>query len=258
MELHARVAGSSGESPGPSAAGAASPAVALAIAGGEESGPLRAIGVVCALPEEIGSLHASSSKAPKSLGLHVGIEVIEIEVHGVRVLTAVSGVGKVASARAATVLVALGATRALLVVGVCGGLRQNLGPGTLVHCTRAAQVDLAVRAGREIDSDRRLREAWKSVQPGVEGWFLTADRPVLSWWRRLRLARAFLGPCVADMETAAVASVACAAGVPWAALRAVTDRATPFGAAAFRVHYPTQAGRAADTVSTLLRRLGPA
>jgi nucleoside phosphorylase len=144
-----------------------------------------------------------------------------------------------------------------LVVGTCGGLRQNLCPGTLVHCTRAAQVDLAVRAGREIDSDPALRAAWRAVAPGEEGWFLTADRPVLSIWRRLRLARAFAGPCVAEMETAAAAVVAQGAGVPWAALRAVTDRATLGGAAAFRIHFQTQAARAADTVGALLARLGP-
>jgi nucleoside phosphorylase len=74
---------------------------------------------------------------------------------------------------------------------------------------------------------------------------------VLSWWRRLRLARAFAGPCVADMETAAAAAVAAAAGVPWAGLRAVTDRATIGAPAAFRLHFPAQAGRAADSLPAL-------
>jgi nucleoside phosphorylase len=78
---------------------------------------------------------------------------------------------------------------------------------------------------------------------------------VLSPWRRLRLARAFAGNCVADMETAAAASVAARAGVPWAALRAVTDVASLFSAASFRRNYPTQAGRAADTLFALSRRV---
>src|SRR6185503_7841307 len=112
------------------------------------------------------------------------------------------------------------------------------------------------RHAREITADASLRAAWRSVAPGVEGWFLTADRPVLSLWRRLRLARAFAGPCVADMETAAAAAVAHSAGVPWAGLRAVTDRATLAGAAAFHLNFEAQAGRAADTVVALLERLG--
>ncbi|MFM7296879.1 MAG: hypothetical protein ACKO4Q_06615, partial [Planctomycetota bacterium] len=170
----------------------------------------------------------------------------------------VSGVGKVAAARAAAALLGAGAREGLLVGGTCGGLKRALVPGTLVHCTRAVQADLAVREGREVESCARLRAAWQGVVAGPEGWFLTADRPVLSLWRRLRLARAFAGPAVADMETAAVAAVASASGVPWAALRAVTDGATGLGAAAFKLHYPRQTGRAADTVPLLLQSLGGA
>lgn len=209
-----------------------------------------AIGVVCALPEELGRLRAYGKGARHEHGL----ELHELDVAGERVLACVAGVGKVHAARAATWLVAHGARRGLLVVGTCGGLRQHLGPGTLVHCTVAAQVDLATRVAREVRADADLRAAWRAVAPGVEGWFLTADRPVLSLWRRLRLARAFAGPCVAEMETAAVAVVASHAGVPWAGLRAVTDRATIGGAASFRMNFAAQAGRAADSVPELVAR----
>jgi nucleoside phosphorylase len=156
------------------------------------------------------------------------------------------------------VLIGAGATAGLLVVGVCGGLRQFLTPGSLVHCLTAVQADFAVRADREHASDPDLRAAWEAVAPGHTGWFLTADRPVLNLWRRLRLARAFTGPCVADMETAAAAAVASRSGIPWAALRAVTDRGTGAGLASFRAHFPVQAGRAADTVPALLARLSAA
>ncbi|MCC6405717.1 MAG: hypothetical protein IT453_01030, partial [Planctomycetes bacterium] len=128
-------------------------------------------------------------------------------------------------------------------------------PGSLVHCTRAAQTDFVRLEGRESEPDPRLLAAWREVAPGSAGWFLTADRPVLSLWRRLRLARAFAGPCVADMETAAAAAAATAAGIPWAALRTVTDRSTEGGHFSFRANFATQAGRAADTVPALLERL---
>jgi adenosylhomocysteine nucleosidase len=208
-------------------------------------------GLVCALREELGGL----SEAVTSRRERQGLELLELDLGGERVLAAVSGVGKVRAAQAAALLLAEGATRALLVVGVCGGLRRGLVPGTLVHCTRTVQTDLAVRDDREFVSDARLRAAWRLETPGEEGWFLTADRPVLSAWRRLRLARAFLGPCVADMETAAVAAVATRSGVPWAALRAVTDGASGAALASFRRHFPSQARRCADTVPGLLRRL---
>ena len=208
-------------------------------------------GVICALPAELGRLSELSIGRTRV----VGQELLKLDCAGTRVLACISGVGKVASARAATVLIGAGATRGLLVVGTCGGLRQALAPGTLVHCTRAVQADFSRMDGRDIGADVELLDAWSQVARGERGWFLTADRPVLSLWRRIRLARAFAGPCVADMETAAVASVAQAAGVRWAALRAVTDRATPFGAVAFKLNFGSQAGRAADTVPDLLTRL---
>lgn len=208
------------------------------------------LAVLCALPEELGGL-AGRVRARRSA---LGLELLELDLDGTPAVACVAGVGKVRAARAAAALLGHGARRALLVVGTCGGLRQRLGPGTFVHCTTATQVDLAVRAGRDVEANAELRAAWRAVAPGEEGWYLTADRPVLSFWRRLRLARAFAGPCVAEMETAAAAVVARDAGVPWAALRAVTDRATPFGAASFRLNFPAQAGRAADTLPALAAR----
>jgi adenosylhomocysteine nucleosidase len=207
--------------------------------------------VLCALPEELGRLGDAVTRRCQRQGL----ELLELALGDHRLLAVVSGVGKVRAAQGASLLLSQGATRGLLVVGVCGGLRRDLVPGTLVHCSRTAQTDLAVRGDREFASDERLRAAWRDAAPGQEGWFLTADRPVLSLWRRLRLARAFLGPCVADMETAGAAAVAARAGVPWAALRAVTDGATGGALASFRRHYPSQAGRCADTLPSLLERL---
>lgn len=211
------------------------------------------LGVLCALPEELGSLPSQACGRRELQGLSVH----EIDVDGVQLLACAGGVGKVLAARAATLLASQD-IRGLLVVGTCGGLRKNLGTGTLVHCTTAFQTDLALREERSIDADPAWRAAWQALHPGPEGWFLTADRPVISPWRRLRLARAFLGPCVADMETAAAAAVARRAGLPWAALRAVTDLAGIGSARSFRRNFPIQAGRAADSVLQLASRLPPA
>jgi adenosylhomocysteine nucleosidase len=210
------------------------------------------LGLVCAMPEELGSLRDRGRTRPGPTGL----ELLDVELPGGRVLAAVSGVGKVLAARAAAALLAEARPDGLLVVGVCGGLRSHLAPGELVHCERAVQADLAVRAEREQVADPELAAAWRRVVPGHSGWFLTADRPVISPWRRLRLARAFAGDAVADMETAAVSAVAARAGVPWAALRAVTDRAGAGTAVAFRRNFPVQAGRAADSVPDLVALLG--
>lgn len=206
------------------------------------------VGVLAALPRELGALLVEPDEGGRR---RLGLSLLERRIEGVPVLAAVSGVGKVAAARAAGALLAEGA-RGLLVVGTCGGLVRGLTPGTLVHCTHAFQTDLAVREGRRVESDPAWRTAWREVAPGEEGWFLTADRPVITPWRRVRLRRAFAGPCVADMETAAAASVAVGAGLPWAALRVVTDLAGPLTARRFRQNYPTMAGWPADTLRWLL------
>lgn len=207
-------------------------------------------GVLCALPEELGSLRERASGAIERQGRQLSA----VDLNGHRLLTCVCGVGKVQAAHGASLLLAEGVTR-LLIVGTCGGLRRHLGPGALLHCETAAQADLAVRDGRELRADPEILAAWSSLTEAPAGWFLTADRPVLSIWRRLRLARAFAGDCVADMETAAAAAVCQRAEVPWGALRAVTDRAGHLGGASFQVHYPAQAGRAADSVLGLLESL---
>ncbi len=218
------------------------------------SGAASGWGLVCALREELGELR----RFEVAQHMRLGLEVYELKIASQRVLAAVAGVGKVQAARAATVLLGMqpgGATRGMLVVGTCGGMTRGLTPGSLVHCGVAIQTDFARREGRSVESDAALQAAWRRVAPGSVASFLTADRPVLSLWRRLRLAKTFQGPCVADMETAAVAAVSSAAGVPWAALRAVTDKADNLGALAFKLHFPSQAGRAADTLPGLLEMI---
>ena len=214
----------------------------------EVTGGRRAFGVLAALPEELGELAGLAEGRARVQGL----ELLRIERPGFTLHACVCGVGKVQAAHAAALLCAAEPLAGLWIVGTCGGLAPGLGVGTLVHCARAAQVDYALREGRELAADPGLLEDWKRAVPGPEAWFLTADRPVVSWWRRRRLARAYRGPAVADMETAAAAAVAARAGVPWAALRAVTDAADGWTGRSFRRNFPTQAPRAADSLLPLL------
>jgi len=206
------------------------------------------VGVVCALPGELGGLreHASEVRCV------AGLDVLVIDLPERRVLATVAGVGKVFAAQAATVLLAEGAQAALLCVGTCGALSAGLAAGSLVHGTKAIQADFAVRDSREFECDATWRARWQAVAPGAEAQFLTADRPVISLWRRWRLQGAYPGRTVADMETAAVAAVASRADVPFAALKVVTDRAGPQTALVFGRNYRTHGGSPADTVLSLL------
>ncbi len=205
------------------------------------------IGILCALPRELGSLrdmsHASFTRQ--------GLEFRELDFDGVPAVACVGGVGKVFAARAAALLGEC-APRGLLVVGVCGGLRRSLVPGTFVHCHKAVQRDAWPGEGHTSQPDPELFSAWKRATPGVPATFLTADRAVFSPLRSIAVTRGHVGPCVADMETAAAAAVAVAAERPWAALRVVTDQPSFFDSGAFQRNYEREAGRAANTIQDLL------
>lgn len=211
------------------------------------------LAVLAALPAELAPvLEALGGPVRRS----AGIEVHEGVLGGGRVRAAVGGVGKVAAARAAAVLLDPAPRFGLVVVGVCGGLAANQRIGTLVHCGHAVQADLFLPWATDADPDPELLGAWEAVAPGPRVGFLTADRAAMTPWRRLaRLARYGRGAAIADMETAAAAWVASSAGIPWAALRAVTDtQGLGFGRD-FQRHFALQAPRAAATLPDLVQRL---
>ena len=208
------------------------------------------VGVLGALEAEVAPLWAAPGANPRTRSgpLHrLGVPAVELVRGETLLLVARSGVGKVAAARAAAALVAEGVD-GLLIVGTCGGLTPRTQVGTLVHADSAAQWDLAVRDGRESEADPTWRARWQSVVDGPTGRMLSADRPAVRWIDRLRRARAMEGLCVADMETAAAAAVAARAGLPWAALRAVSDTVGLGRRASFAANVAEQAGRAAESV----------
>ena len=234
---------------------------------------LRHVGVLAALPGELGPFlseplggqgklgEGSPQRVPGSV---FGVQVHSPMIHGagLRVSCAVSGVGKVAAAHGAAALLASGA-EALFVVGTCGGLRPTHAVGELVHLFEAVQWDLSVRERREVTAHRDLTLAWQRQAQGLAGYALTADHPAISWTSRRRRARAVrsssfgIGVPVADMETAAVGAVADHAGIPWAALRVISDAQRSLGArllgrrrgdSSFKANYHAQAGRPAATL----------
>lgn len=245
------------------------------------------VGVLAALPAELGEFLPPPGDPGHGARTHLGVLVHEPRLEGcsLGILSACSGVGKVASAHAALALVAAGA-EALFVVGTCGGLAPSHGVGDFIHILEAVQWDLSVREGRETLAASELWGPWMAACPGAPGLALTADRPAIRWISRFRRARAVRsrlarqlaseggaapGPTpaagsrlipIADMETAAVGAVASRSGVPWASLRVISDGQRPllhrlFGrgrvASSFSANFPAQAGRPAETLAQLLR-----
>jgi nucleoside phosphorylase len=259
-----------------------------------EFGALTCVGVVAALPGELGGFLPPADGLGRAHRTAFGVELHRPVLEGVSVdvLSACSGVGKVAAAHAALALISAGA-EALFMVGTCGGLAQQQRVGELIHVVEAVQWDLSVREGREARAAQELWRPWMEQCPGTPGLALTADRPAMRWISRLRRARAVrsrvgprpvnelapkgdfeggpgvypssLGPLapVADMETAAMGAAAERSGIPWASLRVISDAQRPLmhqvtgrgrAASSFLDNYRVQAGRPAEALVQLLRR----
>ena len=120
-----------------------------------------------------------------------------------------AGMGAAAAARAGAAIAA-GRPRALLAVGFCGALDPALRVGDLVAAERV--VDEVT--GDEFVADPALLAA----APGRRGALVSARRIA-----RTPDARARLDGMAVNLESAALARAAGAAGVPFLALRAVTD-----------------------------------
>ncbi|HET7267612.1 MAG TPA: hypothetical protein VFJ15_05835 [Oleiagrimonas sp.] len=156
------------------------------------------IGVVAALPAEAATWPADS-----------GFQVV------------VAGPGMQRATAAARGLLAAGATR-LISWGVAGGLTARLRPGDLVLADRVASAD-----GVQIPDRDWCSEMVARLQPLecplTVGSVWTHAHAVTSLAEKQRLAAN--GHAIVDMEAAAVASVARAAGVPFVVIKAVCDPA---------------------------------
>jgi nucleoside phosphorylase len=126
-----------------------------------------------------------------------------------RVVAAVAGVGPTHAAGVAERALAALAPDHLVVVGVAGGLAPDLGVGDLVVPAVVRDLDhgTAHRAHRFGDLD----PAGELITSGV-----------LHGWDVLE-AEARAGVLAVDMETSAIAAACERAGVPWTAIRGLSD-----------------------------------
>ncbi len=163
--------------------------------------------------------------------------------------------GKVNAAMAAQLAVDRFRPAAILTCGSAGGLHPEVQPGDLVISTHTAQHDAGMNWGsrfitlgvqfhrngrtglrRRFPADPSLlaaaQEAARSLPhdghgrpPWVHaGLIVTGDQAIFSRQRRQAVLETWHALAV-DMESAAVAQVAAAHGIPWLAIRGISDRA---------------------------------
>lgn len=112
----------------------------------------------------------------------------------------------------------------VLVLGVAGGLSPNLAPGVAVAAERV--VDAAGEPAPAPDAEWRARVV-ATAPYVVPGTFASRDEIAVTAAEKAELWRRLGAPEVAtvDLETAAWARVAAARGVPYLAVRAISDTA---------------------------------
>ena len=135
-------------------------------------------------------------------------------LRGQPVWLAVAGMGAEHSFRAARDLVERGRVRGLVTLGFAGALADSLAPGEIVI---ADQV-LDQQSGARFACDGELFP----MGGARRGNLLSVSSVITAAAEKRRLAREW-GAVAADMESAGVARAAAQAGVPFCAIKAITD-----------------------------------
>jgi adenosylhomocysteine nucleosidase len=156
-----------------------------------------------------------------------------------RIEVVICGIGKVAAAIAAQRVCDLITPRALISIGLAGGVESESEPGRLIVASAAVQHDYDARpltsARGSIPltaNDDVVERLVRAAQGAVEdprlvrtGMILTGDQIIRSRDSRDAILADFPDGACFDMETAAVAQVALANHVPWGGVWITSDSA---------------------------------
>jgi len=207
-------------------------------------------------------------------------------LHGRPVVLALSRIGKVAAATTATTLVEAFDARRIVFTGVAGGLGPQVHIGDVVVADAFVQHDMDAsplfprfeiplygqsRFGCDADLSDRLAQACRASLPGTgstgraaglhRGLIVSGDQFVSTAHAaggiQAALRGAGLEPLAVEMEGAAVAQVCHDYGIPFAAVRTISDRSDEASANDFQ-HFVTHvASRYARAIVEQLMPLLP-
>jgi len=193
-----------------------------------------------------------------------GLGVRSLAHAGKHVMLACEGIGKVASATAASVLAVAGNADLLIVLGTAGKIGTR--PESVFKITDAFEADYGARqeqafvhysAGVLPIGPPKLHFYQAMLTPMLDlpaARIATSDSFVESASHAAYLNESFKADLV-DMETAAVAHVASRRHIPWFAVKATTDDANSDSAVDFHSNLTTAARMAAEAVENVIARL---
>ncbi len=173
------------------------------------------VAVVTALREELDGIRALATGRR-------GGPFVEASLAGRPVVLAATGDGSNNAARVASALLTRHSVGGLIVAGTSGALSPTLQPGSLIVARRVLQGRSPAPAPDPAWVERVLSCG------GAEGGTVVSAPAIL--WTRSSKAAAYAEfgngePAVVDLETAALAQVAADHGVPYIAVRAISDTA---------------------------------
>ena len=197
--------------------------------------------IVSAMQEELAAVLALMPHEGKQVA--AGREFWVGALHGREVVVVLSRIGKVAAATTAAVLVERFHVDEIVFTGVAGGLAPGVGVGHVVVADRFLQHDLDASPifprfevplygtstfACDAALTARLEQAARSALPGVHlhrGLVVSGDRFVATTAESDALQAALPEALAVEMEGAAIAQVCHDYGIPFAAVRTISDRA---------------------------------
>ena len=207
-------------------------------------GKIIKIGIIVADADEFAPLEESIKKGGYTQKEFLKRKILQFKKGETEICAMLCGIGKVNAAAAAAHMVDTGCD-IILNYGFSGGI-SGIRRGELCLCTEFLEHDFDLTTigykpcekpaqdSYVYKSDRRLNMVIKSLLPEIkEGVAVTGDRFVCDSGLREFLKEEFGAMCC-DMETAAIAYVCEYAGVPFAAVRKVSDDAGESAAENYR------------------------
>ncbi len=171
----------------------------------------RTLGVVAAFEWEVGPLLRTQTPVRR-----LGRGLYSLSIGGEPAVLAIAGMGRENAFRAAQNLIGNFSLRGLATLGFAGGLADGL---------RRGDVLLADRVVEEATGERfDCRPELLAVRFARRGDLLSVGHVVASAAEKRRLVGQW-GTLAADMESAGVAAAALRAGLPFCAIKAITDSA---------------------------------
>jgi adenosylhomocysteine nucleosidase len=197
--------------------------------------------IVAAMHEELSAV--LELMPDESRQLAAGREFWVGHLHGREVVVVLSRIGKVAAATTAAVLIERFGVGEIVFTGVAGGLAPGVEVGHVVVADAFLQYDLDAspifpkyevplygtdRFATDAALSERLGAAARRALPGVtlhRGLVVSGDRFVATTAESRALQAELPDALAVEMEGAAIAQVCQDCGVPFAAVRTISDRA---------------------------------